>query len=216
MRSTDQVLGDLVQGLEPVRPIPRLRTVVASALALGAVASLLLLWVSGLRADLAAAALRPSLAGVAVGLTIVALGGIATSLGGSVPGREGVARFGLRALVAGLGLAAAAAGWGLISTGVAAWEGMGLSCLATAVLVGLLPSVPLVAFLARALPRQPAAGLAAAAAGAVALGGLSVHASCPATGGMHVLVGHALAPLLGGLFLGAILYPLLLRLRRPG
>ena len=211
MPSTDRVLEDLVRGLEPVRPIPRLRTVAAAALLLGAAASLLFLWEAGLRSDLASAALRPSLVGVALGLAIVAVGGVANALGAAVPGREGVARFGLGSLLAGLGLAAGSAGGGLIFAGVAAWEGMGLSCLVSAVLIGLLPSVPLMAFLARALPRRPAGALSAAAGGAVALGALAVHTHCPASGGTHILIGHALAPLLGGLFLGAMLYPLLLR-----
>ena len=36
MGSSDNLIGELAQSLEPVRPIPRLRTVAASALGLGA------------------------------------------------------------------------------------------------------------------------------------------------------------------------------------
>jgi len=182
MRSTERFLGDLVARLEPVRQIPRLRAVVAAALALG--------------------------------LTIVAVGGIAASLGAAVPGRERVARVGLIALVGGLALSAGAAAWGQGSTGSAAWEEIGLACLRIATLAGLLPSAALLAFLVLAFPRWPAASLAAAAVGAVGLGAVSVHASCPVSGWTHVLVQHALAPLIGGTALAVVLYPLLRWLRR--
>jgi hypothetical protein len=190
-----------------------LRTVAAWALGLGAISALAVLGISGPRPDLVAAALELSVGGVAAALLVIALGGIAASIGAAVPGRERVARLGALALLVGLLLAAATAGWGLASTGVALHQGTGLACLATALLAGVFPSLPLVAFLARALPRRPELALAAAAAGAVALGGLSVQATCTATGGLHVFLGHALAPVLGGLLLAAALYPIFRRLR---
>jgi hypothetical protein len=174
----------------------------------------MVLGLRGIRPDLAAGTIRPSVVLIAIGLTIVALGGVAGSLGAAVPGRERVARVGVAALFVGLAVAAGSAGWGLFSMGAAAWDGLGFGCLAASFLAGLLPGVGLLAFLVGAFPTRPAAALATAAGGAVGLGGISVHASCAATGGLHVLIGHALAPLIGGAAFALLLYPVLLRLRR--
>jgi hypothetical protein len=213
MRTAEQIVGDLVEALEPVRFIPRLRTVAAVALVLGAASSAVVFGFRGLRADLAEAVVSPSLVLVAIGLTGIALGGIAASLGAGVPGREAVLRSGLWVLLCGFVLAAGAAGWCFVSVGAAAWEGMGIRCLSTAFFAGLLPGLGLLAFLGFAFPTRPLVAAAAASGGAVGLGAISVHGSCPATGGLHVLVGHALAPLLGGVVLALVLYSVLCRLR---
>ncbi len=212
MPSTEHIVNELVQGLEPVRPLPRLRTVAAGALGLGAVACSVVIALRGLRPELVAGEIQPSIILIAVGLGVVALGGVTASLGAAVPGRERVTRGGLIALVGGLALASGAAGWGLFSMGMAAWEGLGLACLTIALLAGLVPGVALLGFLVRAFPANPPAALAMASGGAVGMGAVSVHASCPATGVLHVLVGHALAPLLGGALLTLLLYPVFLRL----
>lgn len=211
MPSTERVLGDLVHGLEPVRLIPRLRTVALGAALLGGIAAAAVIELRGLRADLLE--LRSPLRLIALGLLLAALGGIAASLGSAVPGRDRAARGGLVALIAGLVLSSGAAGWAILSTGAALSDGLGLGCLGTAVLAGVLPGAGLVAFLARAFPTSPAAALSAASGGAVALGGLSVHASCTVTGGLHLLVGHALGPFLGGAVLAVALYPFFRALR---
>lgn len=213
MRPTEQLVGDLVEALEPIRLIPRLRTVAAAALALGVISSAVVMGLRGVRSDLASGVFSPCVVLMAVGLTIVALGGIAASLGAGVPGRERVTQLGTRVLVGGLVLAAGAGGWALVSAGAAAWEGIGVRCLATALLAGVLPGLALLAFLAVAFPARPALALAAASGGAVALGSISVHVSCPATGGLHLLLGHAAAPVLGGVVLALVLYPVLCRLR---
>ncbi len=216
MRSTEQLVGGLIQNLEPVRPIPRLRAAGAGALALGAISSAVVISLRGIRPDLVAGTVGPSVALIAIGLTVVALGGIAACVGAAVPGRERVARVGIGTLFAGLAVAAGAAGWGLVSMGAGAWEGLGLGCLTIAFFAGLLPGVGLLAFLVRAFPNRPAAALATAAGGAVGLGSISVHASCAVTGGLHVLIGHALAPLLGGAVLALLLYPVFLRFGKRG
>lgn len=213
MELTEPLVTELVEGLEPVRPLPRLRSVAGLALVLGAVASAGVMAVRGVRPDLAVVALNPAMGLLAIGLAAVALGGIATSLGAATPGRERVARVGLMALLAGFTIASGAAGWGLVSTGAAAWEGIWIGCLWMAALAGLLPSVALLAFVIRALPQWPAGAIAAAAGGSVALAGLSVLASCPASGWGHVLFEHTLAPLLGGAALSVVLYPVLRWLR---
>ena len=214
MRSSENLVGDLVRELEPVRLIPKLRTVAGAALGLGVLGSGIVFAIRGLRPDLMMGTLQPVALLIGLGLTAVACGGIVASVGAAVPGRESVARTGLLALVSGLTLSAGAAGWGLFSSGAAAWGGgLEMRCLLTASGVGLLPTVGLLLFLVHALPRRPAAALAAAAGGAVGIGGLAAHASCAATGGLHLLVEHALAPVLGGLLLAALLYPVLRRLR---
>ena len=111
-------------------------------------------------------------------------------------------------------LSAGAAGWGLFSMGAVAWDGIAMRCLLTASVVGLIPTIGLLVFLVHALPRRPAAALATAAGGAVGIGGLAAHASCAASDPMHVLVEHAFAPVLAGVLLALVLYPVLRRLRR--
>jgi hypothetical protein len=215
MGSSENLVGDLVRELEPVRPIPKLRTVAGAALGIGVLVSGLVFAVRGLRPDLMMGALQPVAILIGLGLTAVACGGIVASIGAGVPGRENVARTGLLALVSGLALSAGAAGWGLFSSGAAAWGGgLEMRCLLTASGVGLLPTVGLLLFLVHALPRHPAASLATAAGGAVGIGGLAAHASCASTGGLHLLIEHALAPVLGGLLLAILLYPVLRRLSR--
>ena len=213
MASSENLVAELVERLEPVRPILRLRTVAGAALGLGAVMSSIVFAIRGLRPDLMMGTLEPAVLLVGLGLTGVACGGIVASIAAAIPGREGIARTGLGALVAGLALSAGAAGWGLFSSGAAAWGGLAMNCLLTASVVGLLPTVGLLTFLVHALPRRPAAALATAAGGAVGIGGLAAHATCAATGALHVLVEHALAPVLGGVLLALLLYPVLRRLR---
>jgi hypothetical protein len=214
MPSTEQLMTGLVGDLGPVRQIARLRTVAFGALVLGAVSAGVVIGLRGLRPELIAGHLQPSILLVAIGLTIVALGGVVAALGSAVPGREQAARIGLGALFAGFVLAAGTSGWVLCSMGVAAWEGLGLRCTATALLGGILPAVGLLAFLVGAFPARPAASVAAAAGGAVGLGGIAAHVSCPATGGLHVFVGHTLAPLVCGVLLALGVYAVLVRLRR--
>ena len=131
MRSTEQLVGELIQNLEPVRPIPRLRAAGAGALALGAISSAVVISLRGIRPDLVAGTVGPSVALIAIGLTVVALGGIAASMGAAVPGRERVARVGIGTLFAGLAVAAGAAGWGLVSMGGTGLETVGRSPSAT-------------------------------------------------------------------------------------
>ncbi len=214
MGSSDNLVSELVQSLEPVRPIPRLRTVAAAALGLGAIVSGIVIAIRGVRPDLLMGSLEPTALLVGLGLTAVACGGICSSIGAAVPGRDGVARSGLVAVFVGLALSAGAAGWGVFSMGAVAWDGVSMRCLLTASVVGLIPTIGLLVFLVHALPQRPAAALATAAGGAVGIGGLAAHASCAASDPMHVLVEHAFAPVLGGVVLALLLYPVLRRLRR--
>ncbi|MEN8185237.1 MAG: hypothetical protein ABFS46_22160, partial [Myxococcota bacterium] len=52
-----------------------------------------------------------------------------------------------------------------------------------------------------AVPHRPGLAVWVAAAGAVGLGALAAQASCPLGGLRHLMLGHALAPIVGGLLL---------------
>lgn len=200
LRSTDAVIEDLRRDLRPVRPIPRLRLVIAIAAALaGAAAIGLYSWV-GPRTDLARLLVAtPSFTGIAVGLVLVAAGAALSVAGSSVPGRERVAKWGRAlALVGGtLALAIAPLWMVLAGHGHARMPAASdIGCLIESVLAGFLPALWLFVFTRWAAPQRRAlAGAVAIAAGAAA-GALTIHAICPAPDAWHGFLGHALAPLL--------------------
>jgi hypothetical protein len=138
-------------------------------------------------------------------------------MGLSVPGREAAARAGLAA--ASLGVLVALAGVPALRVALAGpAPGPGLvadlTCLASAVVLALLPAVAVLGFVSAAAPHRPAVVAVPAAAGAVGLGALAVAVACPLGGLRHLMLGHALAPLLGGLLLALPLALLLRSLRR--
>ena len=198
-RSTETLLRELQEGLRPVRPIPRLRSMLLATL--GAFA--LTLGIDGLLGHPIPAFARgvawgdPAFLGVLAGLLLTAAGGISAALAGAVPGRERVAYWGRALAGAGLLLAAAAAGGAALrgpTADSAAALVTGFECASRASALGFVPALVLCVFLARALECRPRVGAAVAASGAVALGAAAVHASCADSGGLHMLLGHWLTP----------------------
>lgn len=192
----------LSRDLEPVRRIPRLRTVLAGVVALAGLAAAWALQHSGgLRSDLVAiTSQHPGFAVIGLGLAAMGLGGLVSAVAASVPGREALARFGAVLLVGGAGVGLVAApGWILLySAGISSWPGAGeLMCLRGAMWVALLPSAAVVAFVFWAAPRRPVWAGILGVTGAVALGAIAMHASCPDDGAAHWIMGHAMAPVVG-------------------
>jgi hypothetical protein len=203
---TETLLRELARDLAPVRPIARLRTVVVAVVG----AWLLVVAVHGLLGgplpvlDGTISWRDSAFLTVFAGLVLTAAGAVVTALAGAVPGREGAARTGRGLALIGIVLATGGGLWAVVAGG-----GIGsglplassLRCMSRATALGLLPAAVICAFLARTFDRRPWLGAACAAAGAVSLGALAVHASCTHGGALHVLLGHSFAPFGGALLL---------------
>ena len=202
----ERVIAGLAARLEPVRPVARFRSVTLGVLALVAAGSIVLLALHGLRSDVVGMRVSVGFAAVLGGLALMAFGGLFATLGSSVPGREAVGRAGGAGMLAGL-LLAAGAGFALfiqassISPISADWTWAGLRCLGRAGALAVLPAVVLGRFASSAAPERPLAALAAAAGGALAFGSFTVQLSCASDDAGHVMLFHALAPVIGGVVL---------------
>ena len=218
VNGSEALIRELARDLDPVQPIPRIRTVMSGVIALWLGVAAIGFTVLGLRPDLARAML--GVGGVAVvfaGLGMAGLGGVAAALAMGVPGREGLARASLALAILGMLIAAGVGSLLFALSPVAearvSWTG-DLACLVVAVLVGLLPAIGVVWFAGRASPFRPVIAVLAAAAGAVALGAITAGASCTHSEMRHLLVAHALAPAFGVLLLTLPLLVALKRFRR--
>ena len=211
-------IGSLIQklaaNLPPVQRIPRLRWVAGRVLLLAAATTALGLLVLGPRADLFGLVGRDlGFSAALAGLVLVGVGGVLAGLAAAVPGRELLWRVGLGLGVAGV-LIPAGVGALLLASGLAPAEPplrSDAACLATSYLLALPAALAVLAFVARGAATRPGLAALAAASGAVAIGAIALHLTCPYDGLRHVLLAHALAPVSGGLLLGT---PLSLAVRR--
>ena len=217
--ASEALIRELARDLDPVQPIPRIRTVMTGVIALWFAVAAVGFTVLGLRPDLADAMIgvRGVLA-VFAGLGLAGLGGVVAALAMGVPGREVLARAALILAILGM-LIAAGVGTVLFAVSPVAevgvpWTG-DLACLAVAILVGLFPAVGVVWFAGRASPFRPVIAVLAAAAATAALGAITAEASCPHSEMRHLLVEHALEPAFGVLLLTLPLLVALKRFRRP-
>jgi hypothetical protein len=215
-RTTEGLVRELARDLRRVRRIPRLGTVAAAALTLWLAALGIETWLGGpglaLRGD--GAWRDPFYLAALVGLGVAALGATLAGLGAAVPGREAAARTGMGVAAAGLGTAAAVGLLGVAIRGAdlgAAELRACASCMARALELGVAPALVACAFVARASIRWPGAPSLLALAGSAALGAFAVHATCPANGAFHQLVGHVLAPIAAAALLSVPLAALLAR-----
>jgi hypothetical protein len=212
---TRDLIRELARDLTPVKPLPRLRLVVGAVLGLWLAIGVACVAWEGLAPSFWLTLAMPlSAGGIFLGLLVAGVGGMLASLALALPGRERLARAGLALGAAGLAIAAGV-GIALVARSpLAAWRlpaGHDLSCLATALAVGVAPALALGWFAGRAAPFRPLAIALAAAAGAAALGGSVAQAVCPADEAMHLLLAHALAPAVGAF---ALTLPLLVAIRR--
>jgi hypothetical protein len=211
-RSSDALIAELVQGLEPVKPL-RFGTGVALALASAALATLIVIARFGLRADLAAGSVNPMHL-VATGLYFgLALAATVTVVVMSRP-QVGSDHSGWRWAAAMAGLLPVAGLIVAISRGrdVLSAESMrhGAECLTLGGGASLLVFAMLVLWLRRGAPTTPdraglVAGVAAGAFGAFAF---SLH--CPDNDIVHIGIWHS-AVVLAMAGLGRIMVPRLIR-----
>lgn len=213
--SARQLIADLAADLEPVQPIPRLRSMVGRVLLLWALVAGIGIAVRGLRPDFLEMLLHMRGIGlIFAGLGLTGIGGGVAALALGIPGREAAARAGFAA--AGVGMAAAAGIGTLLFLQNPIFDSpvplrADLVCLAIALAVGLLPGIGIAMFGARAAPHRPLVLVLAAAAAMAALGGATAQATCPANDIRHLMLGHVIAPGVGALLLTL---PLLHALRR--
>ena len=207
------MLEGLVQNLEPVKPIPQLRSVfLMLALIFGVAVLLNLLWI-GLSLAPLSAWLHPPFLVLLIGLVVTAGGSMLAAVTGAIPGREGLARMGRRTAWAGALMASLGGILGLAGADnvVARFPlGITVACAWRASALGAVPAAALCVYLARAFERRPAVGAVFACVGAVTLGSGLVHASCPSREALHLLIGHWVAPL-GLALLLALPFSLLIR-----
>jgi len=200
-RRTETLVRELTDDLQPVRRIPRLRTVALLVLAVGGAAAAANTAITGWPFPLVTARL-PSGEGsflmMLAGLALAAGGALVAALAGAVPGRDVAARSGRLSAVVGVALAVGGATWWALMTG-AKEAVLPLSscfgCASHALALALPPALVVGLFLGRALARRPLALSAFAATGVLALGAGFVHASCTDGGALHVALGHVVAPL---------------------
>lgn len=218
-RSTEHVIRELSERLQPTRRIPRLRTAAWGVALLWMLAAAVALAVRGLRPDLLAL-LQPASAFTAIllGLALVAVGGVVAALAASVPGREWAGRLGLGLGLLGVLLAAGVGGLLVVREAGAEVPACpfenDLACFSVACLIALPPALGVLTFISRGAPVRPLLAVLTAGTGAVALGALLVHMSCPETSPRHVILSHTLAPMLGGLLLTLPFRAVLRRLDR--
>lgn len=212
---TRDLIRDLAGDLTPVRPLPRLRFVVAAVLLLWLAIGVVGVALRGLAPTFFETLAMPvSAGGIFAGLFVAGLGGVLAALALAIPGRERLARAAFALGGAGMAIAAGV-GLALIARSpLVEWRwpaGHDLPCLLTALVVGLVPALALGWFAGRAAPFRPLAVALAAAAGAAALGGSVAQATCPAADPMHLMLGHVIVPALGAF---ALALPLLIAIRR--
>ncbi len=204
--STSDLVGRLSRELGPVRRIPRLRQAAGGIALLWLGAGALALALRGVRPDLLEQ-LQPTSAFVVIlmGLGLVAVGGVVAALATSVPGRVGAARVSLALGFGGVMLAAL--GGAILVLREAGPAPLAcplkndLACFTVACLLALPPALGVLAFVSRGALYRPLITVLVAATGAVALGALLVHVSCPESNPRHIILSHVLAPLGGALLL---------------
>jgi hypothetical protein len=212
---TRDLIRELVRDAAPVKPLPRLRFVIASVLLLWLAIGAIGVAIQGLAPGFWQALAMPvSAGGIFAALLVAGVGGAVAALALAVPGREALARAGFALGGAGALLAAGVGIALLLRSPLVEWrapEVHDLVCLAIALTVGLAPALALGWFAGRAAPFRPLAIALAAAAGAAALGGSVAQATCPASDPWHLLFGHVFVPAAGAFVLTL---PLLIAIRR--
>ncbi len=212
--STERLISSLAADLEPVRPLPRLRSAFAAVLAVSL--TILALALLGDKA-------QPGIASILsdriyltsfIGLLIAAFAGTTAALASAVPGRARLELGGLGLAWLGLATAASMCLIGMRALGLdalASPAGLDAMCFGRASLCLLLPAAAMLSFLVRGWATHPVRAASIALLGSGAIGAGIVHAGCGFLAPKHLLISHLSVPIVL-LLLG--LYPLSLMLRR--
>lgn len=210
-RTTEDLVARLAEDLEPVRPAaPLHRQVLAVAAIWVASAAIVAAWPGLHPLDvLERGRVSATLLGV---LALVGFAGLTLGLACRIPGRERVALAAARGAAVGAGVALAG---GLVLPGSIAEVrpfAQCFDCVGRSLLLAV-PSGVLATFLAfRGAPWRPRAAGLGLAIGAVSLGALLVHLSCPSPSAWHWLIAHVFIPLSAGVLVGLLVAWVLQRL----
>ena len=205
---TEAIVAELVGGLQPTRPLPRLRTVGLALIALA----------SGVGFGLVLA-FRPEDAELHArnlvllgGHLLLAVGALTAALASCVPGREQTTRAGSRLAMVGVGLTLliaaviAAANGALVAPTLVDFRA-GLRCVMTACTFGLIPALASAVFVGMAYPQRPIRTLFLTSVAVLGFATLPVHVGCPFPGPLHLVCTHATAPLTGALIMVVLMLP---------
>jgi hypothetical protein len=217
---TNALIGELAQGLRPVRRLPALRRVAAVVIGAGlglAAINVLIGWFAK------EAFRKPDFAPIdALTLAAHALlagGALAFALAACVPGRERPARGGaLALLIASVGLAgiglARFADWPGVAALAPTWLERTFACALGCFLPAVVPAFLLARFAASAAPRRAALVLLVGGVASLALLSAPGVVGCEYPDELHHALGHALTPLYGAALLGLAMLPVYLSARR--
>ena len=213
MSTTDRLVDGLLEDLEPVRPVPRLRSAFAIVLATWAALLGSVLWSQATTPGAAQLISERIYLVSFVGLFVAALGATLSTLAGTRPGRGRAEILGLAVALASLAIAAASCVVGIVALGhdVPTPAGADAMCFQKGSLLSLLPGGVILSFLVRGWAEHPIRAAAFGLVAAGALGATIVHLSCDFVGPRHLIIGHMSIPLVLAI-LG--LYPLGVLLRR--
>lgn len=211
---SDRLISGLVDDLEPVRPLPRLRLAFAVILALWAVMLGFVLWLKTGTAGVQSLFSDWIYFGSFVGLLVASFGGTCSALAAGIPGRGRLEIGGMLVSLVGLLAAAAACLFGIYALGLSAPaspEGIDAMCFQESALLSLLPGGVILSFLVRGWTAHPVRAALVALLGSGALGAMIVHMSCGFLGPRHILMSHLSVPIV---FVLLGIYPLAVVLRR--
>ncbi len=211
--ASDRLISSLVDDLEPIRPLPRLRLAFAVILALWAMMLGFVLWAKTGHAGVQSLFTNRIYFASFMGLLVASLGGTISALAAGVPGRERLEIRGMLLSLLGLLGAAVACLFGMHELGLStpSPQGVDAMCFRESALMSVLPAGVILSFLVRGWAAHPVRAALLALLGSGALGAMIVHASCDFLAPRHLLVGHLSVPVVLVL-LG--IYPLTLVLRR--
>ncbi|MEM9174135.1 MAG: NrsF family protein [Myxococcota bacterium] len=193
---SDRLIDGLVEDLEPVTPLLRVRQAFAVVLAVWAAVLGVVLWSQHDPTGAFPLFADGVYATTFVGLMIAALAATLSALAAARPGREGLERLGLGLAAGALGVASVVCLVGLMSEGsLASPPGADAMCLEKGVWLSLLPAGVVLSFLVRGWAAHPIRAALIGLVAAGALGGVIVHLSCDFIGHGHLLRGHMAVPL---------------------
>lgn len=212
-RSTEELVARLVEDLEPVRAVAPLHRQVLGVAAIWAVSAAGVAAWLGLHplAVLERGQISTTFTWV---LALVGFSGLTLGLACRIPGRERFALAAARGVALGVIVVVAV---GLVLPGSLADAGtvaQCLDCIGRSLFLAVPSGLLAMVLALRAAPWRPRVAGLGLAIGAVSLGALLVHLSCPSPSPWHWLVAHALVPLVSGVPVGLLVAWVLHRLGR--
>jgi hypothetical protein len=212
--ASDRLITDLVEDLEPVRPLPRLRQAFAIILALWATLLGVVLWTQEFEPGVGSLMANRIYFWSFAGLLVASCGGTISALAAGMPGRDRLEMGGMLLSLVGLGVAVVVCLTGMNAVGVAAFvsptEGEAM-CFRRGAFLSLLPAGVIFSFLVRGWAARPVRAVLIALLASGGIGAVIVQASCDYFAPQHLLIGHLTVPLVLAM-LGV--YPLGVILRR--